>query len=424
MLRTVDSVSDGYSPRCRADNPVESYMPLSPMSPDSAADGTASVDYEGWSGINHQVDVGTLNGTNFTAFANQLRKTAANCPPCGEGTVVAPGTYVSGAVYLATMLLNGKVLICPAAVSASTTMQIFDPVTNKVTISSAAITPNTGSINSLVLLNDGRVFMGPADTTARIYDPSTDTLTVISTSVSSGITSAFGMCLLLSDGRVFIVPRNSTTARIYDPVANVISTPSATFPGGSNPFVGGAVLMNDGRVFIAPLSSTTARIYDPFKDTLIVPSGTYPGSNAFNNAILLPDGRIYIVCRGVASNNTSRIYDPVTDTLITPTGTFPSPSGQISGGILMPDGRILCIPGVTSTTARIYDPVTDTLITPAGTYAGINNGYAGCVILPDGRMFVTPGSTNTQALLVGQKISNLISKNRLTSPFYSIRRLN
>ena len=54
------------------------------------------------------------------------------------------------------------------------------------------------------------------------------------------------------------MPYSSTSARIYDPVANSLSTPTGTYPGASA-FEGG-VLLPDGRVFCVPRNSTTARI--------------------------------------------------------------------------------------------------------------------------------------------------------------------
>jgi hypothetical protein len=116
-------------------------------------------------------------------------------------------------------------------------------------------------------------------------------------------------------------------------------------------------------------------------DTLSTPTGTYPGSFAYFGGVLLPDGRVFCV---PASATTARIYDPVTDTLSTPTGTYPG-GGAYFGGVLLPDGRVFCAP-YNATSARIYDPVTDTLSTPTGTYPG-SFAYIGGVLLPDGRVF-------------------------------------
>ena len=44
-------------------------------------------------------------------------------------------------------------------------------------------------------------------------------------------------------------------------------------------------------------------------------------------------------------------YGTVSDTLSTPNGTYPG--GAFIGGVLLPDGRVFCVPH-NSTTARIY----------------------------------------------------------------------
>ena len=119
-------------------------------------------------------------------------------------------------------------------------------------------------------------------------------------------------------------------------------------------------------------------------DVTTTPSGTYPGSNAFVGGVLLPDGRVFCV---PLNSTSSRLYDPVADEVTTPTGTYPG-SNAFAGGVLLPDGRVFCVP-LNSTSARIYDPVADELTTPTGTYPG-SLAFVGGVLLPDGRVFCVP----------------------------------
>ena len=84
-------------------------------------------------------------------------------------------------------------------------------------------------------------------------------------------------------------------------------------------------------------------------DTLTIPNGTYPGSGAFVGGVLLPNGRVFCVPH---NSTTARIYDPVSNTLSTPNGTYPG-SGAFVGGVLLADGRVFCVPR-NSTTSRIY----------------------------------------------------------------------
>jgi len=86
-----------------------------------------------------------------------------------------------------------------------------------------------------------------------------------------------------------------------------------------------------------------------YADTLTTPTGTYPGSYAYYGGVLLPDGRVFCVPYNAT---TARIYDPVTDTLTTPTGTYPGSSAYV-GGVLLPDGRVFCVP-YNATSSRIY----------------------------------------------------------------------
>ena len=126
------------------------------------------------------------------------------------------------------------------------------------------------------------------------------------------------------------------------------------------------------------------------------------GSAGFVGGVLLPDGRVFCV---PASSTSARIYDYKTNTVSTPTGVFPGGS-VLSFGVLLPDGRVFCCP-VNSTTARIYDPITDSVSTPAGTYPGLVGGlpaFANGVLLPDGRVFMVPRSNTTTKLFSIGKI--------------------
>ena len=136
-------------------------------------------------------------------------------------------------------------------------------------------------------------------------------------------------------------------------------------------------------------------------DEVTTPTGTYPGSTAFAGGVLLPDGRVFCVPR---SSTSARVYDPVADTLTTPTGTYPG-SGAFIGGVLLPDGRVFCVPH-SSTTSRVYDPVADTLTTPTGTYPG-SAAFIGGVVLPDGRVYCVPFSSTTARLYGGGQSYNI-----------------
>jgi hypothetical protein len=151
--------------------------------------------------------------------------------------------------------------------------------------------------------------------------------------------------------------------------------------------------------------------YGSVTDILTTPSGTYPGSGGFVGGVLLPDGRVFCVPH---NSPTARIYNPITDTLTTPSGTYTVTFG-FAGGVLLPDGRVFCVPH-NSPTARIYNPITDTLTTPSGTYHSGAAGFAAGVLLPDGRVFCVPCNSTT-ARIYGLPLSNNLPIGRTHSAF-------
>ena len=73
-------------------------------------------------------------------------------------------------------------------------------------------------------------------------------------------------------------------------------------------------------------------------------------------------------------------------------------SSAYLGGVLLPDGRVFCVP-LNALQARIYDPASNTISIANGTYPG-GLAYAGGVLLPDGRVFCVPYNAS-QARIYG-----------------------
>ena len=132
---------------------------------------------------------------------------------------------------------------------------------------------------------------------------------------------------------------------------------------------------------------STARAEGLRDTTLSTPTGDSSGN--FVGGVLLPDGRVFCVPH---NSTTARIYNPVSNMVTTPSGTYAGGTSFI-GGVLLRDNRVFLVP-CSSTTARIYDPVTNTVTTPGGTYPGGIAFYGG-VLLPDGRVFCVPNGSTT-----------------------------
>jgi hypothetical protein len=118
-------------------------------------------------------------------------------------------------------------------------------------------------------------------------------------------------------------------------------------------------------------------------DSITTPSASFHSStHAFAGGVLLPDGRVFCV---PYSQTSARIYSPVTDTSTTISG-FPG-GGAFVGGVLMTDGRVFCVP-YNSTTAIICNTTTNTTTSVSGFPGG--SAFVGGVLLPDGRVFCVP----------------------------------
>jgi hypothetical protein len=154
-------------------------------------------------------------------------------------------------------------------------------------------------------------------------------------------------------------------------------TSKATFSNGSLFYVSG-VLMSDGRVILVPFNSTTSVIYNPETDSTSVPTGTFAGSSAHSSAVLLPNGEILFIPRASAC----RVYNPHQNRLRT---IGSAPATQYLYGVLMQDGRVYCIPNVVNGTALIIDPINNTTKVPTGTFTASSSG---CSLLSDGRIFI------------------------------------
>jgi WD40 repeat protein len=186
-------------------------------------------------------------------------------------------------------------------------------------------------------------------------------------------------------------------------------TAKAVFAGTSLAYVSGTI-MADGRIILVPFNSTTSVIWDPNNDINTTPGGTYAGSGAFSSCVLLRNGEVLFIPRNAAC----RVYNPVTNTVRT-IGSAPPANGYITG-VLMQDGRVYCIPFNNTTTAIIIDPINNTVKNATGTYSngGANLGYGG-VLLPDGRIFVVSNNANS-ACWIYDPIKDVLSTTRQTVP--------
>jgi hypothetical protein len=332
----------------------------------------------------------------------ELRCRANGFPSCSA--IVPNGTFESITTgYIGTCLLpDGRVWSTPYN---ATSARIYDPVANTTSTPSPVFTAGTQSAS--ILLPDGRVFILPAGsgTAGKIYDPVIDT--VSNTVQLTTVVDAFSTPILLTDGRVFCVPFNSTVGVIYDPVTNKVFTSSVTYPG--NQSFNGGTLLPDGRVLLAPWLAGQVRIYDPFNDTVAIAAGTY-GKHI--SAVLMSSGVVFLAPFDIGQ---ARVYNYATN-VVANANLNNTVANGFANPILMPDGRVFCIP-YASTTARIYDPYTDTTITPPITFSGVSSTYNTGVMMNDGRIYLTPRDNKSTALIINCSTGEYIHPQISRSPF-------
>jgi hypothetical protein len=113
-------------------------------------------------------------------------------------------------------------------------------------------------------------------------------------------------------------------------------------------------------------------------------AGSFPGTDAYFGGILMPNGKVFCIPAGSAPN--PRIYDPATDTVQISAAVFPS--SACIGGALLRNGKVFCTPS-TVLNPRIYDPATDTVQVSAAVFPAVSSNACG-VLLPDGKVLCMP----------------------------------
>ena len=92
--------------------------------------------------------------------------------------------------------------------------------------------------------------------------------------------------MLLPDGRVVFVPRNSATVGLFDPSINTFT--SGANAGSAQENFHGGVLLPHGRVVFVPHNSATVGLFDPRTSTTRKPAYTLsqPLPPSWNVALL------------------------------------------------------------------------------------------------------------------------------------------
>ena len=198
---------------------------------------------------------------------------ASSAAPGTPGTFTVTGTMTTVDNGMATLLLDGRVLIVG---SAADSPEIYDPETGQFSKTGEGI--KGGDFGSATRLADGRVlFVGGNDdhttfSTAQIYDPATGKFTATG-SLHQGRTGH--TATLLADGRVLIAG-GDTFNYAAQPLVIAAAYDPGTAGQGKNP-----------RTSTGPDMLASAEIYDP-KTGKFSPTGSMTTGRSYAGSLSVP----------------------------------------------------------------------------------------------------------------------------------------
>lgn len=219
----------------------------------------------------------------------------------------------SNTIYLP----DGRVFLTPFNTIYS---RIYNPGQDTLnTIPDTGLYNLPGGFSKGVLTPSGEILHIPYNSTVdAVYDPHAKTIRNSQGSYPGN--EAYSDGILLPDNKVLLIPYRAIIPALFDLNVPFSSPTSPVMPltfiqstvvSGEGGFSGG-VMLSDGRVFLVPTKRPDAAIYDHDTKTFTFTSGTYPLDDSSVGGCLLADGRVLITPK---NNNTIKIYDPRTDTL-------------------------------------------------------------------------------------------------------------
>ena len=329
------------------------------------------------------------------------------------------GTTTGGtnSYQYAGSLPNGNVIVYPRS-----TNKILEysnsagtyAITTLTGVSSSDVTTQGGAISTY----NSNVYLCPNGSPNKIIeiDPTNYSATAISV---SGMTNGYG-AYGLRDGRIIMKPDSgSVNHYVYDPSDG--SFVSTNMDNGGAGFLHPPMVQHpkDDMVYLPPYRVAQVRKWDPSTDTystitLSGSSDTPSGSDAYQDAVLGVDGKIY--CTPWSSGDIG-IFDIDTSTF-----TRHDPTGNISGrygrGALGADGRVYMFPSNQTNVLSIdTDPdsagyQTHRIESVSSVFTG--NGWGGSMA-GDGKIIMA--SSTSGALTIQTTGANTINHAYFVSPY-------
>lgn len=306
--------------------------------------------------------------------------------------------------HTSTLLPNGKVLLA-GGTAATPTIEIYDPASNSWS-TAGNFTVNRGGhaatqlANGKVLFTGGQdpVSAGPYLTSAEIYDPVSNAVTLVAGTMATGHSSH--TATILASGKVLIVGGNPSVINSVEQYEAPLSGSWLSAPPMANDRYGHTgTLLNNGKILVvggngfSAFDLKSAEIYDPANKTW-TSGGTTGTAHSYHSATLLSNGMV-LVAGGYDATGpiaSTELYDPATNSW-TPVQNM-NTARHSHTATLLQNGKVLVTGGYNNTNgyiaaAEIFDSQTNTwsTVSPLGTA----RNYHTATLLPDGKVLVTGG---------------------------------
>lgn len=282
-------------------------------------------------------------------FGLRARRDAMGASLSGSGKWSSGAWGVDGKLYSAPTHAGNILIVDPVAFTATRSTM-------------GASTSGSWMWNGQVAASNGMIYGVPFDTSTILrIDPTAGTATNVTMGASLSGSGKWIHGVEAPNGKIYCFPWDTSDILIID-VATETATRSnmgASLSGGDK-WQSGCLAPN-GKIYCPPASANDFLVIDPSAGTATRTTLglTLSGADKYRGAVLAADGKIYCV-----PGNTTQIcvIDPATDTATLTLMGLPALLGQWYGGVLLPDGRILCCPFYSSSTyyALLMDPANGT----------------------------------------------------------------
>jgi hypothetical protein len=258
-------------------------------------------------------------------------------------------------------------------------------------------------------INGDKWFGGALISNGKIYCMPMNSTNVLVIDSNKNTTYTFGSlttqrkwrgCVLAQNGKIYGVPSTAVSVGIIDPDTDTISLMSGPTFIGVEKWSGGVLSPINGKIYCIPFNTTDILIINPNNDTASLMGVSV--TQKWDGGALASNGKIY--CSPLTASNIL-VIDPTTDTISYIAIPLPLPPSGFGGrrwsGIVYSPStdKLYCIPANTID-VLVIDPKTDTASYMGATLSSsFGARWLSGILAPNGLIYCVPFET-TQILVI------------------------